>query len=227
MYAVIKTGGKQYRVAVGHKLKIETVQTELDAEIVFDHVLLIADGEKIQVGNPTLSATVTGKVIRIGRGKKVHIVKFRRRQNSRTRTGHRQNFVEVEITAIGAGAKKATKKKATKKVAPKTKQEDAKVAAAAQSEAPKATKKEAAKKVAKKATKKAAKKVETKQDDLSAISGVGPVLVGKLNALGITTLQQIADFTKEDIERIDAELNFKGRIERDDWVSQAKALLQS
>ncbi|MCL4140333.1 UNVERIFIED_CONTAM: hypothetical protein GTU68_059503 [Idotea baltica] len=81
---------------------------------------------------------------------------------------------------------------------------------------------------AKPAEVKEAKPVKAKEaeaDDLSNISGVGPVIVGKLNALGITTYQQVADFTPEDVERIDGELNFKGRIERDDWIKQAKALL--
>jgi len=201
MYAVIKTGGKQYRVAVGDKLKVESLsnsgkQAEEGDKITLDHVLMIGDGDNIEVGTPTLDKTVEATVVSNGRGKKLRIVKFRRRQNSRTRTGHRQNFTELEITAIGG--KGATKK--------------AKAAAPKEEAAPKA-----------KVTKKAAK-VEG-GDDLTKISGVGPVIVGKLEGLGITTFQQIADFTAEDIERIDGELNFKGRIERDEWVKQAKEFL--
>ncbi len=198
MYAVIKTGGKQYRVAVGDKLKVESLKVEVGDKVVLDHVLMIGDGDKVEVGTPTLAKTVEATVLSNGRGKKLRIVKFRRRQNSRTRTGHRQNYTELEITAIGgkAAAKKAPAKKA---------------------EAPK---KEAVKKAAPKA-----KKAEG-GDDLSKISGVGPVIVGKLEKLGITTFQQIADFTADDIARIDGELNFKGRIERDNWVSQAKEFLK-
>jgi len=196
MYAVIKTGGKQYRVAVGDKLKVESLKAEAGDKIVLDHVLMIGDGDKVEVGTPTLDKTVEATVLSNGRGKKLRIVKFRRRQNSRTRTGHRQNYTELEITAIGGkAAAKAAKKAAPKKAAPKQ-----------ESEKPVA-------------------KSEGK-DDLSKISGVGPVIVGKLEALGVTTFQQIADFTADDIARIDEELNFKGRIERDEWVSQAKEFLK-
>ena len=197
MYAVIKTGGKQYRVAVGDKLKVESLPAEEGDNITLDNVLMIADGESIEVGTPTLDKTVEAKVLGNGRGKKLRIVKFRRRQNSRTRTGHRQNFTELEITKIGGkgGAKKA------KAAEPK---KEAKIESA---------------------PKKAAPKKDAAGDDLSKISGVGPVIVGKLEKLGITTFQQIADFTADDIARIDEELNFKGRIERDDWVAQAKQFL--
>ncbi len=198
MYAVIKTGGKQYRVAVGDKLKVESLKADEGAKVVLDHVLMIGDGDKVEVGTPTLNKTVEATVLSHGRGKKLRIVKFRRRQNSRTRTGHRQNYTELEITAIGGKA-------AAKKAAPAKKAEKA--------EAPK-----------KAAPKKAAK--AEGGDDLTKISGVGPVIVGKLEKMGITTFQQIADFTADDIARIDEELNFKGRIERDEWVSQAKEFLK-
>ena len=210
MYAVVKTGGKQYRVAVGDKLKVESLKAEAGETVTLDHVLMITDGDKVEVGTPTLDSTVEAKVLGNGRGKKLRIVKFRRRQNSRTRTGHRQNFTELEITAIG-GKKPAKAAPAKKAAAP------AKKAAA-----PKA---DAAAPKAKAATK--AKAASTDGDDLSKISGVGPVIVGKLNGLGITTFQQIADFTAEDIARIDEELNFKGRIERDEWLKQAKEFLEA
>lgn len=203
MYAVIKTGGKQYRVAVGDKLKVESLKAEEGDKVTLDHVLMIGDGDTVEVGTPTLNKTVEATVLSNGRGKKLRIVKFRRRQNSRTRTGHRQNYTELEITAIGgAGAKPAKKAAAPKKAAAAPKKEEPKKAA----------------------PKKAAKK-DSVADDLTRISGVGPVIVGKLEKLGITTFQQVADFTAEDIERIDGELNFKGRIERDEWVKQAKEFL--
>jgi len=189
MYAVIKTGGKQYRVAVGDKLKVESLNAEQGDKVTLDHVLMIGDGDKIEVGTPTLDKSVEATVLNNGRGKKLRIVKFRRRQNSRTRTGHRQNYTELEITSIGGKA--AAKKAAAPKKAEAPKTAAAKVAGA---------------------------------DDLTKISGVGPVIVGKLEKLGITTFQQVADFTAEDIARIDEELNFKGRIERDDWVKQATEL---
>ena len=191
MYAVIKTGGKQYRVAVGDKLKVESLDVQEGDKVVLDHVLMIGDGDSVEVGTPMLDKTVEASVLSNGRGKKLRIVKFRRRQNSRTRTGHRQNYTELQITAIGGKASVSKKAAAPKKAAPK----------------------------------KAAK--ASGGDDLTQISGVGPVIVGKLEALGITTFQQIADFTAQDIERIDGELNFKGRIDRDEWVKQATEFAKS
>ncbi len=200
MYAVVKTGGKQYRVAVGDKLKVESLNAEEGDKVTLDHVLMIGDGDKVEVGTPTLGKTVEATVLSNGRGKKLRIVKFRRRQNSRTRNGHRQNYTELEITAIGGAGAKPAKKAAASKAAPK-------------------------KEEPKKAAPKKAVEKDSAADDLTRISGVGPVIVGKLEKLGITTFQQVADFTADDIERIDGELNFKGRIERDEWVKQAKEFL--
>ena len=196
MYAVIKTGGKQYRVAVGDKFKVESLNADIGETVSFDEVMMVADGDKVEVGTPLLSTSVQATVLAHGRGDKLRILKFRRRQNSRTRGGHRQNYTFVEVTGIGgkAPAKKAAAKKA----------------------APKAEKKAAPKKAP-------AKKAEG-ADDLTKISGVGPVIVGKLKDMGITTFDQIAKLKKADIEEIDEKLNFKGRIERDEWVKQAKEL---
>ncbi len=103
MYAVIKAGGKQYRVASGEKLKIETVVAEIGSEIVLDQVLMVADGEKVTLGTPTLSgASVKAKVISHGRADKVHIFKMRRRKHYRKSQGHRQNYTEIEILGIAA-----------------------------------------------------------------------------------------------------------------------------
>ena len=224
MYAVVKTGGKQYRVAVGDKLKVESLKAEAGETVTLDHVLMITDGDKVEVGTPTLDSTVEAKVLGNGRGKKLRIVKFRRRQNSRTRTGHRQNFTELEITAIG-GKKPAKAAPAKKAAAPAKKAAVPAKKAAVPAKKAAAPKADAAAPKAKAATK--AKAASTDGDDLSKISGVGPVIVGKLNGLGITTFQQIADFTAEDIARIDEELNFKGRIERDEWLKQAKEFLEA
>jgi large subunit ribosomal protein L21 len=101
MYAVIKTGGKQYRVAVGDVLRVETLPHEAGESVQLDDVLMVADGDKIQVGAPKLDAKVTATVRGHGRGDKVEVVKFRRRKNYRRMQGHRQNYTELEITAIG------------------------------------------------------------------------------------------------------------------------------
>lgn len=101
MYAVIATGGKQYRVAKGEILKIEKLDAEAGASVAFDQVLLVGEGESVNVGAPTVvGATVTAKVLGNGRADKVHIVKFRRRKHFRKQQGHRQHYTEVEITAI-------------------------------------------------------------------------------------------------------------------------------
>ncbi len=103
MYAVIKTGGKQYRVASGEKLKIETLVAEIGSEIVIDQVLMVADGDKVTLGTPVLAgASVKAKVISHGRGDKVRIFKMRRRKHYRKSQGHRQNYTEIEILGIAA-----------------------------------------------------------------------------------------------------------------------------
>jgi large subunit ribosomal protein L21 len=101
MYAVVKTGGKQYRVSAGEKLRIEQIAAEVGQEIVLDQVLLVADGEALKMGAPLVSgATVKAKVLGHGRGDKVHIFKMRRRKHYRKSQGHRQNYTEIEILGI-------------------------------------------------------------------------------------------------------------------------------
>jgi len=101
MYAVIKTGGKQYRVASGEKLKIDQLPADVGAEIVLDQVLLVADGDNLKMGRPLVTgASVQAKVLAQGRHDKVRIFKLRRRKHYQKHQGHRQNFTEIEITGI-------------------------------------------------------------------------------------------------------------------------------
>jgi large subunit ribosomal protein L21 len=101
MYAVIQTGGKQYRVKEGDFLKVETLLAEAGEQIEFDKVLLIQSDDGIKVGKPFIDGgKVTATVTTHGRHKKVHIIKFRRRKHYMRRAGHRQNFTEVKITGI-------------------------------------------------------------------------------------------------------------------------------
>ncbi|MCW5619923.1 MAG: 50S ribosomal protein L21 [Burkholderiales bacterium] len=103
MYAVIKTGGKQYRVSAGEKLRVETLPAEVGAEIVLDQVLMVSDGDKVTTGSPTVSgASVKATVLAHGRGEKVHIFKMRRRKHYRKSQGHRQNYTEIQISGISA-----------------------------------------------------------------------------------------------------------------------------
>ncbi len=101
MYAVVKTGGKQYRVSGGQKVKVEQLLADVGAEITLDQVLAIGEGEAVKLGQPLVAgATVTAKVLAHGRGDKVHIFKMRRRKHYRKQQGHRQNFTELEIVGI-------------------------------------------------------------------------------------------------------------------------------
>ena len=121
MFAVIKTGGKQYRVAANDVITVATLEGEAGASVTFGDVLLFTDGEATQVGTPLLSGVgVTGEIVQHGRTRKVIAFKKRRRQNSRRRRGHRQDFTVVRITEISAGGKtsKAEPRKARKTEAP-------------------------------------------------------------------------------------------------------------
>jgi len=103
MYAVIKTGGKQYKVSEGETLKIEKLAAEVGGTVAFDDVLLVADGDDIKVGTPLVEGgKVNATVVSHGRGKKVMIIKFKRRKHYRKQAGHRQAYTEVQITGISA-----------------------------------------------------------------------------------------------------------------------------
>lgn len=103
MYAVVVTGGKQYRVEPGEWLRVEKLEGEEGSAVTLDRVLMIADGDDIKVGAPALTgATVTAEILGQGRGKKVDIIKFRRRKHHRKHQGHRQAYTEIKITSINA-----------------------------------------------------------------------------------------------------------------------------
>ena len=101
MYAVIKTGGKQYKVAPGENLKVEQIPADVGAEVILDQVLMVGEGESVRLGQPTVAgATVKATVVAHGRGDKVRIFKMQRRKHYRKSQGHRQNFTEIEILGI-------------------------------------------------------------------------------------------------------------------------------
>lgn len=101
MYAVIKTGGKQYRVTQGEYLRVERLEAEEGSSIDLDQVLMIVDGEQVKIGAPFVEGgKVTAKIKSHGKGDKVHIIKFRRRKHHMKRQGHRQLYTELEITGI-------------------------------------------------------------------------------------------------------------------------------
>jgi len=165
MYAVIKTGGKQYRVQQGDVLRIEKLDAEVGKKVTFDNVLMFGEGPDVKVGADAAKAKVSAVVTEEGRDKKVVVFKKRRRKNYRLTQGHRQSYTQVEITEVkgsGAAAKKAAPK-AEAKAAPK---KAAPMKTAAKKAAPKAEAKAAPKKAAAKpAAKKAAPKAKATKAD--------------------------------------------------------------
>ncbi|NNE89814.1 MAG: 50S ribosomal protein L21 [Silicimonas sp.] len=229
MFAVMKTGGKQYRVQAGDVLRVEKIAAEAGEKVQFNEVLMVGT----TVGTPVVDgAAVQADVIDQIKGDKViNFVRRRRKHSSKRTKGHRQQLTLLRVTDIlekggdksgvkaavgGAGmvvAAAATAKPAAKKAAPKK--------AAPKKEAKAEEEKPAAKKEA--GPKAAPKKAAAGADDLKRISGVGPALEKKLHDLGITSFAQIAAWTPEDITDFDDKLSFKGRIERDEWLKQAAA----
>ena len=103
MYAVVQTGGKQYRVAAGEKLKVEQIPADVGAQVILDQVLMVGEGDSVRLGQPTLAgATVKATVVSHGRGEKVKIFKMRRRKHYQKHQGHRQGYTELKIDAIDA-----------------------------------------------------------------------------------------------------------------------------
>ena len=105
MYAVLVTGGKQYRVMQGETLRVEKLDAEAGSEVKFDDILMLGGSDGVKVGDALKGATVAAKVIGHGRADKVMIVKFRRRKHHRKQMGHRQHYTEIEITGIAGGKK--------------------------------------------------------------------------------------------------------------------------
>ena len=225
MFAVIKTGGKQYRVVANDVLKIEKVAGEVGDIVEIGYVLAHGEGDAVTFGAPFVDgALVTAEVVAQGRAKTVIAFKKRRRQNSRLRHGHRQYETTVRIDEILLGGAKPSKKAAAKK-------EAAAEAAPAPAKTAKAPAAEAAPVAALADLEPKAKPAKAKTakpeivDDISLISGIGPVLKDKMTEAGFGTLASISKLKKADIAKLDEELSLGGRIERDEWVAQAKELL--
>ena len=105
MYAVLVTGGKQYRVMQGETLRVEKLEADAGSEIKFDNVLMLGDADGIKLGDALKGVTVSAKIVGHGRADKVRIIKFRRRKHHRKQMGHRQHYTEIEITGIAGGSK--------------------------------------------------------------------------------------------------------------------------
>ncbi len=234
MFAVIKTGGKQYKVQSGDMLRVERLAADAGETVQFNEVLMLG-GDSPKLGAPLVAgAGVQAEVVDQIKGEKViHFVKRRRKHSSKRTKGHRQKLTLVKIGDIlASGADKSGAKAAigTGSVSAAVVAEIvANAAAKTQAAKPvkaKKVKAEAAPVAEKPAKAKKAKAAPAAEgtDDLSEISGIGPVIVGKLNGEGITTFAQIAAWTDADVEAIEEKLSFKGRVGREDWIAQAKEL---
>ncbi len=234
MFAVMKTGGKQYKVQAGDVLRIERIAADAGEKVQFNEILMVGN----TIGTPTVTgAGVQADVIDQIKGEKlIHFVKRRRKHGSKRTKGHRQKLTLVRITeilekgadksgvkeAVGTGSVSAAALAALKPAS--NKPVKAAPAKKAKAEAKPAKAKAEAKPAAKPAKKAAAKPAATGADDLKKLSGVGPALEKKLHEAGVTTFAQIAGWSADDIADMDGKLSFKGRIEREGWVEQAKEL---
>jgi large subunit ribosomal protein L21 len=200
MYAVIKTGGKQYRVAANDTIEIEKLEGSAGDSVAFTDVLMVSNGDAVELGAPLVEgATVAGEIVAQTRGPKIIIFKKRRRKHYRRKNGHRQDLTAVRITEILTGGAAPGRKAADE---PAAKPEEAKGEAAP-----------------------LAAPAEAKADDLSLIAGIGPKIQSALTGMGYTRFAQIVALTPEEIETIDTAMKSKGRIARDEWVEQAKELM--
>ena len=237
MFAVLKTGGKQYKVASGDVLRVEKLDAKAGDTVQFNEILMVGG----TVGTPLVDdAGVQAEVIDQIKGPKtINFVKRRRKHGSQRKKGHRQQLTLVRIGDIlESGAGKSGVKAALsgagiahvisdgRYAKNKTDQAemDRRVAEGEAKTKSAETKAEAPKKAAKADDKPKAAKKAAGGDDLKQLSGVGPALEKKLHEAGVTTFAQIAAWTDEDVAAMDEKLSFKGRIEREGWIAQAKDL---
>ncbi|RWD71149.1 50S ribosomal protein L21 [Mesorhizobium sp.] len=228
MFAVIKTGGKQYRVAANDLLKIEKLEAKVGDIVEIGNVLAHGEGENVTFGAPFVDgALVTAEVVEQGKNRTVIAFKKRRRQNSRRKIGHRQLLTTVRIAEILLGGAKPSKKAAAK---PEAKAEaKAEVAAEAKAETapkePKAKKEPKAEAAAGEEAKAAPlfKAPKGEPDDLTVIKGIGPVAAKDLAEQGIITFAQLAKLTDKDVAKIDEHMPFSADQIKD-WREQAKDL---
>ena len=219
MFAVLKTGGKQYKVHSGDMIRVEKLAADAGETIQFNEILMLG-GDKPVVGAPLVAdAGVQAEVVDQVKGEKlIHFVKRRRKHGLQRTKGHRQKLTLIRVTEILAkGADKSGVKAALGAGS-------VSAVAVAAAEVKKPAKKAPAKAEAPKKAAKAEKAPAAATDDLKKLSGVGPALEKKLIAAGITTFAQVAAWTDADVTAMDEQLSFKGRIEREGWIAQAAEL---
>ena len=244
MFAVVKTGGKQYKVQTGDILRVERLAANAGDKVQFNQILMLG-GDKPVVGSPLVAgAAVQADVIDQIKGEKtIKFVKRRRKHSSKRTRGHRQYLTLVRVTdilatgadkskvqeAVGSGSvdfkfvesvkpKKSADLKAKAEKSPKEPvKKEAKPAKEVKPEKDAKTKKSAPVKE---------KKVTAGSDDLKQLSGVGPALEKKLHAAGVKSFEQIAAWSAKDVETINEKISSKGRVEKEGWIDQAKEKLK-
>jgi len=201
MFAVLKTGGKQYKVSSGDILRVEKLAADAGEKVQFNDILMLG-GDAPVIGAPFVAgAAVQAEVVdQIKADKVINFVKRRRKHSSQRTRGHRQKLTLLRVTEILASGAESTGVKA---------------AVGSGSVAPV---------VEAKPAKKSSAKAAAGGDDLKRLSGVGPALEKKLHEAGVTTFAQVAAWTEADVAAMDEKLSFKGRIEREGWIEQAKEL---
>jgi large subunit ribosomal protein L21 len=202
MYAVIKTGGKQYRVAADEVFEIEKVEGDPGSVVNFGEVLMLGGNGGVTVGKPVISgASVTAEILEQGRGPKTINFKKRRRKNSRRKKGHRQDLTTVRILEVLAAGQSASKKATGVGVVARAFRGNGR-------------------------SFEVLKAPEGRRgDDLSLIGGVGPKYVEALNKAGIFHMWQVAAMTKQNIAALEATGHFGGHIAGGEWVQQAQELI--
>ncbi|TIP53437.1 MAG: 50S ribosomal protein L21, partial [Mesorhizobium sp.] len=226
MFAVIKTGGKQYRVAANDLLKIEKVEAKVGDIVEIGNVLAHGEGENVTFGAPFVDgALVTAEVVEQGKNRTVIAFKKRRRQNSRRKIGHRQLLTTVRIAEILLGGAKPSKKAAKPEAKAEAKAEVAEAKAEVAAKEPKAKKETKAEAAAGEEAKAAPlfKSPKGEPDDLTVIKGIGPVAAKDLAEQGIVTFAQLAKLSDKDVAKIDEHMPFSADQIKD-WREQAKEL---
>ena len=245
MFAVVKTGGKQYKVQTGDILRVERLAANAGDKVQFNQILMLG-GEKPVVGSPLVAgAAVQADVIDQIKGEKtIKFVKRRRKHSSKRTRGHRQYLTLVRVTdilatgadkskvqeAVGSGSvdfKFVDSVKPKKSADLKTKtQKSPKEPVKKEAKPVKEVKPEKDKKTKKSAPAKEKKVMASVSDDLKQLSGVGPALEKKLHAAGVKSFEQIAAWSAKDVEAINEKISSKGRVEKEGWVDQAKEKLK-
>jgi len=253
MYAIVEIAGQQIKVAKDQKVFVNRLSTEEGKKVEFDNILLIGDGDNITIGAPAIDGALIGaKVVRHLKGDKVIVFKKKRRKGYRVKNGHRQSLSEIIIESIvtsGSKKQEESKKDAPKKAAPKKEEAKKEVKSAPKAEtkkaAPEAKKEdEISENLVTRAEHRAedsgvemnidkvlhsigtATKAEA--DDLKEINGIGPAYEQRLNEVGIYTYEQISKLKAADREELSAiDGVTREKIESEEWVKQAKALLKN